>query len=90
MNACDHNNVMDVLEQRAGDVKKGGQQEPAETHLITQRVEAMGDKPMQGRDDAAQAEKDEDLRSRSAVRRLSIFRVEHNICGPCGGKLRAY
>ena len=51
MSTCDHNNVMDVLKQRAGDVKKGRQQEPAETHLITQCVEAVSEKALKNRDD---------------------------------------
>ncbi len=85
MNASDHNNVMDLLEQRASDVENSRQQEPAETHLITQRVKPMSDKAMQGRDDTTQAEKNEDPGSRSAVRRLAVFWVENDVRRPCGG-----
>ena len=70
-----HEAEMDILQQCPSDVAHSREQKPPEPHLVAQRVEAVGYEPMQGRDDAAQAEKDEHFRARTAMRRLTVFRV---------------
>lgn len=73
----------DSLQQRASDVKHGGGQKPSDTHLVAELRESVRKKAMCYWYDSAQAEADEDLGACTAVRRLAVLRVEHDVRRSC-------
>ena len=73
-----------LLQQCPGDVQRSGRQQPFEAHLVAQLREPVREQPLCHGHDATQAQANEDLRPGPSVRRLAVFRVQHDVRGGCG------